>query len=92
MSKRKKSGFLVVALFAVLIYMFYIAIGQQKLLYAKSIEKSKLEEKVREEMKIIEELKKEKKTIDSDEYIEKVAREVLGMVKENERVFVDIGQ
>jgi len=29
--------------------------------------------------------------IQSDEYVEKIAREKLGMVKKNERVYVDIG-
>jgi len=74
------------------VYFAYIAIGQQKIIYAKKVEKSKLEEKVREELKLNEELEKEKEIMNSDEYIEKVAREVLGMVKENERVYVDIGQ
>ncbi|MGI6668326.1 MAG: septum formation initiator family protein [Acetivibrionales bacterium] len=39
-----------------------------------------------------EELKREQEMIQSDEYKEKVAREKLGMVKKNERVFVDIGK
>ena len=38
------------------------------------------------------ELNKQKEMINSDEYIEKVAREKLGMVKKGERVFVDVGE
>ena len=77
---------------AIFLYLSYVALDQQKLLNAKSLEMSKIENKLAEETKTNEELKKEKEIIDSDEYKEKVARERLGMVKENERVFVDIGQ
>ncbi|MEN6313368.1 MAG: septum formation initiator family protein [Clostridiaceae bacterium] len=92
MSKRKKSSFGVFVLLAIFLYLSYVAVGQQKLLNAKSIELSKIESKIEEETNANEELKKEKETIGSDEYKEKVARERLGMVKANERVFVDIGQ
>jgi len=92
MVKRKKSSFGVFILMAIFLYLSYVALDQQKLLNAKSLEMSKIENKLAEETKTNEELKKEKEIIDSDEYKEKVARERLGMVKENERVFVDIGQ
>lgn len=92
MSKRKKSGFGVFVLLAIFLYLSYEAVGQQKLLYAKNLEKSKIESKIKEETKVNEELKKEKEMINNDEYIEKVAREKLGMVKKDERVFVDIGK
>ncbi len=37
-------------------------------------------------------LEDEKKQADTDEYIQRAAREKLGLVKPNERVFVDISQ
>lgn len=92
MSKRKKSRF---GLFILLIFALYFAyemVGQQKLLYSKSLEMQKIESKVKEEKKVNEDLVKEQQTMNSDEYIEKVAREKLGMVKEGERVFVDTGR
>lgn len=93
MNKRKNSSsFGVFVLVAIFIYLSYIALGQQKLLSAKSIEMSKIENKIAEEKKVNEELKAEKEMIDSDEYKEKIAREKLGMVKKGERVFVDIGK
>lgn len=92
MSKRKKSTFGVFVLLAIFLYLSYIAVGQQKLLNAKGLEMSKIENKIQEETKTNEELKKEKEMINSDEYKEKVARDRLGMVKKDERVFVDIGQ
>ncbi len=94
MSKKKKSTstFGIIVLLAIFVYLSYVAVGQQKLLNAKSAEMSKIDSKIAEETKVNEELKKEKEMIDSDAYKEKVAREKLGMVKEGERVFMDIGQ
>ncbi len=94
MSKKKKSTstFGVFVLLAIFVYLSYVAVGQQKLLNAKSAEMNKIDNKIAEETKVNEELKKEKEMIDSDAYKEKVAREKLGMVKEGERVFMDIGQ
>lgn len=92
MSKRKKSTFGVFVLLAIFLYLSYVALGQQKLLNAKGLQMNKIETKIAEETKANEELKKQKEMIDSDEYKEKVAREKLGMVKKDERVFVDIGK
>lgn len=92
MNKRKKSTFGIFILLAIFLYLSYVAVGQQKLLNAKNLEMSEIESKIKEETKTNEELKKEKEMINSDEYKEKIARDKLGMVKKNERVFVDIGQ
>lgn len=92
MSKRKKSSFGIFVLLIIFIYLSYIALNQQKLLYAKNMELSKIDNKIEEEEKLNRELNKEKEMIQSDEYIEKVARERLGMVKKDERVYVDIGK
>jgi len=90
----KKSGKSTLGLFVLLLiflYFSYTAIKQQKLLYVKNTELDKIESKIEAEKKLNEELKNEKEMIQSDEYIEKIAREKLGMVKKNERVFVDVG-
>lgn len=92
MNKRRKNTFGIFILLAIFIYLSYIFMNQQRLLYAKNIELSKIEDKIAEEGKLNEVLKVEKEMIQSDEYIEKVAREKLGMVKKNERVYVDIGK
>ena len=91
MKKGKKSTIGVIALLIIFIYLSYIAVNQQKLLYAKNLELDRIEDKITEEKKLNEELTKEKEMIEDDEYIEKIAREKLGMVKKNERVYVDIG-
>ena len=92
MSKRKNSTFGIFVLLTIFLYLSYVAVGQQKLLNKKEFELSKIENKIKDEMKANEELIKEKEIINSDEYKEKVAREKLGMVKRDERVFVDIGK
>lgn len=92
MNKRRKNTFGIFILLAIFIYLSYIFMNQQRLLYAKNIELSKIENKIAEEEKLNEELSMEKEMIQSDEYMEKVAREKLGMVKKDERVYVDIGK
>ncbi len=49
-----------------------------------------LKEKIEYEKKRTEEVEELKTKVDTDEYIEKVAREKLGMIKRDEIVFVDI--
>ena len=51
---------------------------------------AKLSEDIEIEKRRVEELDAAIKNIDTDEYIEKIAREKLGMIKANEIVFVDI--
>jgi len=50
----------------------------------------KIEAEIEEENKKIEELDNTIQKSGTDEYIEKIAREKLGMIKENEIVFIDI--
>lgn len=46
-------------------------------------------EDIKEQEEIAEEIEKEKSQLGTDEYIEKVARDKLGMCKEDEKIFVD---
>ncbi len=90
MRKKQKNTFGIFILLAIFIYLSYIFVNQQRLLYAKNLELNKIENKIGEEEKLKNELSIEKEMIQSDEYIEKVAREKLGMVKKDERIFMDI--
>ncbi len=92
MKKGISSKIIPICLVAILTYFAYLAIGQQKIINLKDAEYDKIEAKIAEETRMNDDLKKEKDNIDSDEYIEKTAREKLNMVKKNERVYVDIGQ
>jgi cell division protein FtsL len=92
MKKKKKSklGFVVLLLFS--IYFVYVFAEQQHMLYVKNIEMRNVEAKVKEEQATNDKLIKQKDMISSDEYIEKIAREKLGMVKPGEKVFVDVNK
>jgi len=92
MNKGKRSPLLVFALLVIFLYLSYIAVNQQQVLHAKNLTLDKLEDKIEVEAKLNEKLSKERDMIQSDEYVEKVARERLGMVKKNERVYMDIGK
>lgn len=51
---------------------------------------AKLQEQIEYEKKRAEEVENMKSQVDTDEYIEKVAREKLGMIKRDEIVFMDV--
>jgi Septum formation initiator len=92
MSRRKKSKVGLIFLTIIFIYFAYAVVGQQKIINNKSLDMVKIQNKIDEETKENEMLKKEKDQLSSDEYVEKTAREKLGMVKKGERVYVDIGK
>ncbi len=79
------------AIFAVAFSVMIIkGIMQQPHITKNEEEIAKLEEKIEYEKKRAEEVESMKAKVDTDEYIEKVAREKLGMIKRDEIVFVDV--
>lgn len=70
------------------IYLFY----QYSILKAHEDYIYKLNIKIQEEKELNEELKKQNEYKNSDEYIEKIARDKLGMVKSNEIIFYDLNK
>lgn len=48
-----------------------------------------IQEEMKEKEEILKQVQNELKTVDSDEFVEKQAREKLKMVKSNEKVFID---
>lgn len=57
---------------------------------ANQEEIDRLREQIAYEQKRAEEIDNMHESMDSDEYIEKVAREKLGMIKKDEIVFIDV--
>ncbi len=51
---------------------------------------SELEAKIEYEQQRADEVDALKENVDSDEYIEKIAREKLGMIRKDEIVFIDV--
>jgi cell division protein FtsB len=92
MKKKKKSKFWFIVVALILLYSGYISISLKGLLDSKKEQHAELQNKITLQKKQKAELEKQMKNIDSDEYIEKVAREELGMVKKNERVYIDVNR
>lgn len=73
-----------------LIFYFIITFTRQSEEFAViRAEMQNLQQKISQEEKKREELLELKRKANTDEYIEYIAREKLGMVKEGERLFVD---
>ncbi len=84
----KRLTVLLVAVIAV-VYFGGTLISQQKTLNQKNKEIEALEQKIAEAAAETERLEQEVENLENPEYIEKVAREKLGLIGPNERVFVD---
>ncbi len=87
--KTKKGWWLVPLLAGVLIYATFTFSSQSNDLYILNLEIKQLEQKIAKEEEEKQRLLEQRDEISSDESIEKIAREKLGMVKDGERVFVD---
>lgn len=78
-----------IAIIAILIYLIYIFANQQKVLNSYKASQSYYNEQINVKLAKKEELSKTKNNINSEKYIEEVAREKLDMYLPNERVFID---
>lgn len=87
--KKKKGWWLMPLMAGVLIYAAITFTAQSNDLYILNLEIKQLEQKIDREEEEKRRLLEERDEISSDESIEKIAREKLGMVKDGERVFVD---
>lgn len=77
-----------VTIFAVLLASFYL-FKQYSLLKSHQNQVLELNKEIENQKKINKELQNEKEYKNSDENIEKIAREKLGMVRSNEIIFYD---
>ena len=71
------------------IYVASIFISQQKTLNSYQAEVASYDEKITEAQEEQQSLQDMKNNVNSDEYIEEIAREKLGMYLPNERVYID---
>lgn len=90
---KRKSGWWIFPLLAVaFVYTAFTVYSQSRDMTAIRIQMKEVEKRINKEKTLQEELLKQKDELSSDESIEKIAREKLGMVKDGERIFVDINQ
>jgi cell division protein FtsL len=87
--KTKKTWWVIPLMAFTLLYAAFAFTSQSKDLYSINLKIKELQAKLQTEKEHRQELVEEKDEISSDENIEKIAREKLGMVKDGERVFVD---
>ena len=76
---------------AVIVYIAFVFINQQKTLNQYSKNTEELNQQIAEEKTTNEELNQQKENVNSLEFIEEMAREKLDMYYANERVYMDQG-
>jgi len=74
------------------IYIIYTFVVQQQTLNAYKAEEKKYNQEIEKAKEEQEKLVTIKNNINSNEYIEQIAREKLDMYLPNERVYIDIGK
>lgn len=88
--KERKKAFLQTFVFGgILVYLVIVLISQQKMINMTVNENKDIKYKLSEEQKLNEELKDEQSIMNTDEFFEKIAREILGYVKKNEKVYIN---
>ena len=80
----KKMCFIVIG-----VYVMFTFVNQQKTLNAYKASQKYYEEEIETKLAYQETLKETKSNINSEEYIEEVAREKLDMYLPNEKVYID---
>lgn len=92
MDNRRSFKLIIIGLLALCVYFFYLLIDQQSIIDEKTAALDAIEKKIEEEKEIGSALENQLKIIDTDEYIEMVARQRLGMVKPGERIYIDVNK
>lgn len=90
--KRKKGWWIFPLLCVAFIYAAFTFYSQSKEFYSLSLELNAIQSRIQKEEALKASLQEQKDAVLSDESIEKIAREKLGMVRDGERVFVDINK
>lgn len=75
-----------------MVYVIYTFVMQQQTLNAYKAEENKYQQEIQKAQTEQEKLIATKQNINSNEYIEQIAREKLDMYLPNERVYINIGK
>lgn len=89
--KKNKKILRNIFIIAIIIYIVFIFINQQKTLNEYSKNTEELNQQIATEKATNEQLNQKKEDVNSLEFIEEMAREKLDMYHPNERVYVDQG-
>lgn len=88
---KKKNLYKKLLIILVLAYALFTIINQQKILNQYSKNSKELASKIEEQKIYNEELVAEKENVNSQEFIEQTAREMLEMYYPNEKIYIDKG-
>ena len=88
-SKKRRFNFKNMCIMCFVIYAVYALTNQQIMIYKLSKVKEQKIQEVNNVVQDNEKLKQMIKTSNSDAYIERMAREQLGLVKPGEKVYID---
>lgn len=89
--KKRSWGLIIITGFFVF-YIVTVLINQQGIMNSQKQQLAQLQLNIEQEKELNEKLLRQKEEVTSEEYNEKIARENLGMIKNGERVFVDMNQ
>ena len=82
-------GFKIICSFALIIYVAVTFYSQGNTIKESERIRDSYKADISEQEEIKRDIEEEKAQVGTDEYIEKVARDKLGMCKENEKIFID---
>ncbi len=82
-------GFKIICSFALIIYVAVTVYSQSNTIKESKRILDSYNADISEQEEIARDIDEEKAQVGTDEYIEKVARDKLGMCKENEKIFID---
>ena len=88
--KKNDLNIKLIALAVICLAMIIKGIMQQPEIIANKETIAHLNEEIKYEEARQQEVESMKESVDTDEYIEKIAREKLGMIKQNEKIFIDV--
>lgn len=86
---KQKKLYKKILIIAILIYIIYVFANQQKVLNSYVSTCTYYEDQIEKKVAYQETLKQTKENINSEEYIEEIAREKLDMYLPNEKVYID---
>ena len=89
--KKSKKIYKILIVLAISVYSIFTFVEQQKTINEYTQDSKELAKQIKDEKEYKEELMKKKDNVDSLEFIEQTAREMLDMYYPNERVYVDTG-
>lgn len=89
--KKNKKIYRNIIIIAIIIYIVFVFINQQKTLNEYGKDTEKLNQQIASEKTENDDLNQQKENVNSLEFIEEMAREKLDMYYPNERVYMDQG-